>query len=141
MFFLEDLKCITDEKDTESARTALESKRKAAGEQEQVHQAFLAQQIPADAIDRLKALVRRAAEEGQSEVQAPRFPAAYCTDHGRAVNNFDPDWPKSLTGFAATAYGFFTFTKELQPLDYKIHAEILTFSNGNLGDVGLYLRW
>ena len=42
----------------------------------------------------------RRVEHGQEEIEIMRFPAHFCTDHGRAINNFEADWPDSLTGFA-----------------------------------------
>ena len=43
-----------------------------------------------------------------------RFPSSYCTDGGRAINSFEPDWPQTLTGFAKKAHEF--YEKELAPL-------------------------
>jgi hypothetical protein len=48
-------------------------------------------------------------------------------------------WPSTLTGFAKDAYNF--YVKELRPLGYKLHAEIISFPGGIPGDVGLYLAW
>lgn len=68
-----------------------------------------------------------------------RFPSAYCTDRGRAINNFEPDWPQTLTGFAKKAHAF--YEKELAPLGYKVRAQIMDYPDGMLGDVGIFLRW
>jgi hypothetical protein len=37
----------------------------------------------------VSAMVRRAAEDGKREVMAFRFPSEWCTDKGRAINNFE----------------------------------------------------
>ena len=63
----------------------------------------------------------------------------YCTDGGRAINNFEPDWPKTLTGFAKRAYEF--WQEELEPQGYKLSAQIMDFPGGVPGDVGVFLRW
>ena len=75
-----------------------------------------------------------AAERGEREVLALRFPSEYCTDGGRAINNFEPDWPKTLTGFAKRAYEF--WQRELEPQGYKLRAQIMDFPGGVPGDVG-----
>jgi hypothetical protein len=56
-------------------------------------------------------VVKSAAERGEREVLVFRFPREYCTDDGRRINSFEPDWPESLTGFAKRAYEF--WQKEL----------------------------
>ena len=68
-----------------------------------------------------------------------RFPSSFCNDRGRRINNFEGDWPKSLEGFGKTAFEY--FDKELRPLGFSMRAEIMDFPGGNLGDVGMYLRW
>src|SRR5690349_3755692 len=78
--------------------------RKAEDEQKKLHEAFMAREIHPDMLGRVMAVVRRAAEQGKSEVLLFQFPSEYCTDRGRAINNAEPDWPKSLDGFAKRAY-------------------------------------
>jgi hypothetical protein len=50
-----------------------------------------------------------------------------------------PDWPDSLEGFARRAYDF--YMKELRPLGYKLHAEVIAFPGGVPGEIGLFLKW
>ena len=73
------------------------------------------------------------------EVLVVRFSSQYCTDGGRAINNFEPEWPDTLAGFAKRAYEF--WQKELEPKGYKVRAQIMDFPGGVPGDVGLFLRW
>jgi len=40
--------------------------------------------------------VKLAAERGESELMIRRFPVELCTDHGRAINNSEADWPRPL---------------------------------------------
>ena len=70
---------------------------------------------------------------------ALRFPAEYCLDKGRAINNGESAWPETLQGRAKKAYEF--YEQNLKGLGYKVRAEILSYPDGNLGEVGVYLRW
>lgn len=135
----EDLRHLTEEAEMAKAHEALEKKRKADHEREQFHETFMTRDIHPDAFDRVSRLVKGAAEHGQHEVLALHFPSSYCTDHGRAINNFEPEWPQSLTGFAKKAYEF--YEKELEPLGYKVRAQIMNYPGGMPGDVGVFLRW
>lgn len=127
--------------DTEKAELekALAKKRRAAQAEEELKQSFQGREVAPEAMDRINTAVRAAAEQGLHEVQVLRFPAMYCNDRGRAINNFDPAWPDSLEGFGKTAYDY--FKSELEPLGYSIRAQIVSYPDGLLGDVGLYLRW
>jgi hypothetical protein len=133
------LRKIAEEKEMAQLREALDKKRKVDDDREQLRDAFMAQDIHPDVFERLSRVVKGAAERGEREVLAVRFPSEYCTDGGRAINSFEPDWPKSLTGFAKAAYEF--WRKELEPQGYKLRAQIMDFPGGMPGDVGLFLRW
>ena len=138
----DELRRITAEKEMEKMREALEKKRRMDEERHHFHDTFMHRDIPRDdpnALKRFSALVRGAAERGEREVLALRFPSEYCTDGGRAINSFEPDWPKTLTGFAKRAYEF--WQKELEPRGYKVRAQIMDFPGGVPGDVGIFLRW
>ena len=134
-----ELRRIAEEKELEKAREALEKKRQADHERSQFHDTFMQQDLRPDVMERVSALVRGAAERGESEVLAMRFPSEYCTDGGRAINNYDPHWPETLSGVAKRGYDF--WQKELQPKGYKVRAQILDFPGGVPGDVGIFLKW
>ena len=133
------LRKIAEEKEMAQLREALEKKRKADEVQDQVREAFMSREIHPEVFERVSRVVKSAAERGEREVLAFRFPSEYCTDGGRAINSFDPDWPESLTGFAKRAFEF--WQKELQPQGYKVRAQIMDFPGGMPGEVGLFLRW
>jgi hypothetical protein len=135
----DELRRITDEKEMAKAREALEKKRKADEAQEQVREAFMTQDVHPEVFERVSRVIKSAAERGEHEVLVVRFPSEYCTDGGRAINSFEPDWPKTLTGFAKRAFEF--WQKELQPQGYKVRAQIMDFPGGMPGEVGLFLRW
>ena len=135
----EELRRITEEKEMARIRAVLEQQKKLEAEQQELHEAFMEQHIQPDSRRRFTDAVRRAAERGENEIQILRFPSAFCTDSGRAINNLEEDWGNTLTGIAREAYE--AWQQNLQPLGYKLHALILNFPKGMPGDVGMFLRW
>ena len=115
------------------------AKRKGEEEKAKLREAFNAREIHPDAIDRINNAVRKAAENGLHQLQVVSFSCKYCNDGGRSINNFDPDWPNTLEGFAKKAHAF--FEKELKPLGFKMHAEIISFPDGIPGEAALFLKW
>ncbi|MFZ0763537.1 MAG: hypothetical protein WAN01_06480, partial [Bradyrhizobium sp.] len=49
-------------------------------------------------------VIQRAVRNGLTEVQVYRFPHTLCTDNGRAINQQEPGWEKTLTGIAHEIY-------------------------------------
>ena len=90
---VQELKRIADEKETEKLKEVLARRQKEEEEEHRARQDFMAREIPPDGIERFNGWVRRAAEQGRSEIEILRFPSQYCTDHGRAENNFEAGWP------------------------------------------------
>jgi hypothetical protein len=84
-------------------------------------------------------LVNPAADAGQTEVQVYRFPNQLCKDRGRAINNFEADWDKTLEGRPRLAYEF--WHDHLRPLGFGLRAEVLEYPGGMPGDIGLFLTW
>lgn len=134
-----DLHKIVAEQALREADDAIKAKKRAEEEARAVHDAFMERDIHPDVKERVSTAVRRAAERGENKVLVIQFPSDWCTDRGRAINNADPAWPGTLTGFAQRAHEY--FVKELQPLGYGARAEILNYPGGMPGDVGLYLTW
>ena len=87
----------------------------------------------------VKLKLRAAAERGETQQMVIRFPNALCTDHGRAINNSDPDWPGSLTGRPRQAYEI--WRDHLRPAGFKLSAMIIEWPGGLPGDVGFFLSW
>jgi hypothetical protein len=135
----DELRRLAEEQEMAKARELLEKQRKVEDERHHLRDAFMAQEIHPDVFDRVSRVVKSAAERGEREVLAIRFPSEYCTDRGRAINNFEPGWPETLTGFAQRAYEF--FRKELEPRGYKLRAQVMDFPGGVPGDVGIFLSW
>jgi hypothetical protein len=135
----DELRRIADAQEMAKAREALEKKRKAEQERDHLREAFMTRDLHADVFERVSRAVKGAAERGERELMALRFSSEFCTDGGRAINSFEPDWPKTLTGFAKRAYEF--WQKELEPHGYKLRAQIMDFPGGMPGDIGIFLRW
>jgi hypothetical protein len=99
----------------------------------------MSRELHPEAIERINTAVSNAAKNGHLQLQVLTFPSSYCNEGGRRINILDPEWPTSLEGFAKRAFEF--YEKELRPLGYKLHAEIISFPGGLPGDVGLFLKW
>jgi len=135
----DELRKITEDKEMAELRQALEHQKKVESEQKDVYQAFMNQHVHPEAKARVTLAVRRAAERGEKEIQVMRFSSEFCTDQGRAINNFEPHWPETLTGFAKEAYE--AWDQHPRPLGYKLRAQILDYPGGMPGDVGMILYW
>lgn len=92
-----------------------------------------------EALKRVAVIVERAVSNGLTEVQVFRFPNALCTDHGRAINQQESGWEKTLTGLPKEMYDF--WDRELRPRGYKLKVQIVDFPDGMPGDVGITLKW
>jgi hypothetical protein len=135
----EDLRKISDDEDMAKAKKAMERQRVEEEEQSGLREIFMSREIHPEATARVNAAVRRAAQQGNRQVLAVTFPASYCNDRGRRINNLEADWPESLEGFAKKAYDF--YMTELKPLGFKLHAQVLDYPGGMPGNIGLYLSW
>jgi hypothetical protein len=90
-------------------------------------------------IKKASAVIQRAVKNGLTEVQVYRFPNILCTDRGRAINQMEPGWEKTLTGIPKEIYQL--WKDYLQPRGYKISYQIIDFPGGVPGDVGITLSW
>ena len=84
-------------------------------------------------------IIERAAKNGLTEVQVYRFPNSLCTDRGRAINQQEPGWEKTLTGIPKEIFEF--WQRRLRSLGYKLRVQIIDFPGGFPGDVGMTLKW
>jgi len=88
---------------------------------------------------RAGAVIERAVASGQTEVLVTRFPHELCTDRGRAINQAEPGWEKTLTGQPKELYAF--WERKLRPLGYRLRVQVLDFPGGMPGDIGATLSW
>jgi hypothetical protein len=84
-------------------------------------------------------VIQRAARNGLTEVQVYRFPNTLCTDRGRAINQMEKGWEKTLTGMAKEIYQL--WADYLQPRGYRIKYQIIDFPGGVPGDIGIVVSW
>jgi hypothetical protein len=84
-------------------------------------------------------IIQRAVRNGLSEVQVYRFPHTLCTDNGRAINQQEPGWEKTLTGIAREIYQL--WSDYLKPRGYRIRYQIVDFPGGLPGDISVVLVW
>jgi hypothetical protein len=84
-------------------------------------------------------VIQRAVRNGLTEVQVYRFPNSLCTDKGRAINQQEPGWEKTLTGIAREIFQL--WSDYLKPRGYRIRYQILDFPGGVPGDIGITIAW
>ncbi len=85
------------------------------------------------------AQVKQAALAGKTELMVLRFPVDLCTDKGRAINNSEEGWGKTLTGVPRQVYEL--WEERLRPNGYRLSAQIIDWPGGLPGDVGVFLKW
>jgi len=88
---------------------------------------------------RATAIIKRAANNGLTQVEVGRFPNQLCTDRGRAINQMEPGWESTLTGLPKELLEF--WRKYLKPQGYKLTVQIVDFPGGIPGDIGMTLAW
>ena len=84
-------------------------------------------------------VIQRAVRNGLTEVQVYRFPNSLCTDRGRAINQMEAGWEKTLTGIAKEIYQL--WADYLQPRGYRISYRVIDYPGGIPGDVGITISW
>jgi hypothetical protein len=134
-----DLNQITSDAESEKMDEERKLKKKKEKQLLELRDAFMERDVHPEVFDRINQAVSVAAKRGLHQIQVVTFPSSFCSDGGRRINIADPEWPSTLEGFAKRAFDF--FDKELRPLGYKLHAEIISFPGGMPGDVGLFLKW
>ena len=84
-------------------------------------------------------VIQRAVRNGLTEVQVYRFPNSLCTDKGRAINQMEAGWETTLTGMAKEIYQL--WADYLKPRGYRIRYQVIDFSSGVPGDIGITVSW
>ncbi len=80
-----------------------------------------------------------AATSGDTEYLLLQFPSDLCTDGGREIDVAEEGWEKTLRGEAADLYD--RWRKELKPQGFGLSARIVSYNDGIIGDIGLFLTW
>src|ERR1700739_4414587 len=84
-------------------------------------------------------VIQRAVRNGLTEVQVYRFPNTLCTDKGRAINQMEPGWERTLAGIPKEIYQL--WADYLQPRGYRIRYQIVDYPGGMPGDIGIVIAW
>ena len=84
-------------------------------------------------------VIQRAVRNGLTEVQVYRFPNSICTDRGRAINQMEKGWEKTLTGIPKEIFQL--WSDYLQPRGYRIRYQIIDFPGGVPGDISVTISW
>jgi hypothetical protein len=84
-------------------------------------------------------VIQRAVRNGLREVQVYRFPNMLCTDKGRAINQMEPGWEKTLTGIPKEIFQL--WTDYLKPRGYRVRYQVIDFPGGVPGDIGITISW
>ena len=84
-------------------------------------------------------VIQRAVRNGLTEVQVYRFPNSLCTDRGRAINQMEKGWEKTLNGIPKEIYQL--WRDYLQPRGYRIRYQIVDFPGGVPGDISITISW
>ncbi|MBN8902893.1 MULTISPECIES: hypothetical protein [Kaistia] len=84
-------------------------------------------------------VIQRAVRNGLTEVQVYRFPNSMCTDNGRAINQQEEGWEKTLTGIPKEIFQL--WSDYLKPRGYHIRYQIIDFPGGMPGDIAITISW
>ncbi len=84
-------------------------------------------------------VIQRAVRNGLSEIQVYRFPNILCTDKGRAINQMEAGWEKTLTGIPKEIFQL--WSDYLRPRGYRIRYQVIDFPGGVPGDIGITISW
>jgi hypothetical protein len=135
----QELRRRTQDRAVAKAQEAMDAIRKEEEHRRELQEMFMSRKVHPEGMNRLMTAISRAADAGENELLVFRFPSTYLPDGGRAINNFEPNWPDSLVGFAKDAHAF--YEEHLRDAGYRLRAQIIDFPEGMPGDVGLFLVW
>jgi hypothetical protein len=127
--------------EAEEAMAEMKRQKAAEAEKAKLVDAYLKPSGVSDEerIKRARVIIERAVKNRLTEVQFYRFPSDLCTDKGRAINQAEPGWEKTLVGLPKELYEF--WNRYLREQGYKLKVEIVDFPDGMPGDVGMTLKW
>lgn len=101
--------------------------------------------------------IKRALEQGETELLLTSFPSSFCKDDGRAITNVgvppinkpdeeeraaksnEPEWLATLPAGALLIYEY--WKSHLEPGGFSFTARIINYPGGKPGDVGLFFSW
>ncbi len=135
-----ELKKVSNDAEMAKAREALAHMTAADEARKNFQEEFMKRDVRPNVGELLNQAMRRAAENGSNVLKVMEFPAEFLSDRGRAINNAESDWPKTLQGWAERAHAY--FEKELVAKGFHLRAEVCEFDkDGRPGKVALYVTW
>ena len=114
-------------------------KREAQLKREQEIRALLDQRVSGDQWSKILDQAKFAARSGEQEFLMLRFPSDLCSDGGRKIDVAEQGWEGTLRGEAADLYS--RWRMELKPQGFGLSARIVSYEEGIIGDIALYLTW
>jgi hypothetical protein len=114
-------------------------KREAQLKREQETKALLDQHVSGDQWSKILDQAEVAARSGELEFLMLRFPSDLCSDGGRKIDVAEAGWEGTLRGEAADVYS--RWRMELKPQGFGLSARIVSYEDGIIGDIALYLSW
>jgi len=136
-----DLRKVSAEIEAKKAADYLRARKAADEEKDELLQRMSKPSGVSDdeRMKRAAAIIKRAANNGLSEVEVFRFSNKLCTDHGRAINQQEPGWENTLTGLPKELHSFWKL--HLAPRGYRLKLQIADWPNGMPGDISVTLSW
>ena len=128
-------------REAEKASAAMHEQTAAEAEKQALLERFLKPSGVSneERLARATAIIKRAANNGLTEVEVIRFPNQLCTDRGRGINQMEAGWEKTLTGLPKELLEF--WRAFLKPHGYKLKVQVVDFPGGIPGDIGMKLSW
>jgi len=114
-------------------------KREAQLERQRQVKVLLDQHLSGDQWTKMLDQAKLAARSGEHEFMMLRFPSDLCSDGGRKIDVAEEGWEGTLRGEAAEVYS--RWRTELQPRGFGLSARIVSYEDGIVGDIALYLTW
>src|SRR5262249_2681717 len=90
-------------------------------------------------LKRAAAIINRAVNNGLTETEVGPLPNSLSTGQGRAINQQEAGWEKTVTGLPKELFEF--WKQYLQPKGYRIKLQIVDWPDGKPGDIGITLSW
>ena len=123
----------------EAIDRATAEKEAARQERQREAKAISEQHLSDEAWRQLLERAAVAAKQGEKEFLLDRFPSELCSDGGRMIDIAERGWETTLQGTPAELVD--RWRSELKPKGFGLVARIVSYVDGVLGDVGLFLTW
>lgn len=123
----------------EAVDRAAAEKQAARLERQRKAKAILQQHVSDELWRKLLDHAEVAARHGEKEFLLHRFPCDLCSDGGRMIDVAEQGWETTLRGKPAELVE--RWRSSLKPRGFGLAARIVSYEDGVLGDVGLFLTW